>query len=386
MAGHGLISASSGAADDVLSAPLVLEYPFTRTTGPVIGRFLTGLREGVITGIRRSDGSVMCPPLEYDPLSAESLSEADMVELGTTGEVLSWTWNGEPRPNQPFARPFAWALIRLDGADTPMLHGVLVDDPDSMATGMKVQVRWAAERSGHITDIAGFVPLGDPGPDPAAAADEPSAAAADRGHAAAADGTAAAAFDEAEPVRSVRTPIRMEYTYTPGRALSAYLRAMKHKRILGDRCGETGQVFVPPRGVSPMSGKATTEMVELVDTGYIESFNVTRVPIKMRPDLTPPYTSAWIVLDGASVGFMGLAVNIAPSDVRIGMRVRAVWKPDDELEESATNILGWEPTGEPDEVIVDYERIGRADSATPAADTDTSADTSTVEGQRGPAL
>ena len=41
------------------------------------------------------------------------------------------------------------------------------------------------------------------------------------------------------------------------------------------------------------------------------------------------------------------------------MRVKAVWKPDDELEISATNILGWEPTGEPDEVIADIERIGR---------------------------
>lgn len=361
-------AAEPAAAPDVLSAPLVLEYPFTRTTGPVIGRFLTGLREGVITGVRRSDGSVMCPPLEYDPLSAESLSESALVELGQAGEVLSWTWNGEPRPNQPFERPFAWALIRLAGADTPMLHAVFVDGPESMATGMSVQVQWAAERSGHITDIAGFVPADgaetDP-PDPGEAAQDASAAGG------------STALDGAEPVRSVRTPIRMEYTYTPGRALSAYLRAMKDKRILGDRCGDTGQVFVPPRGVSPMSGKATTELVELVDTGYIESFNITRVPIKMRPDLTPPYTSAWIVLDGASVGFMGLAIDVDPSDVRIGMRVRAVWKPDDELAESATNILGWAPTGEPDEVLDDYERIGRSDVAgdTRASDGDESAAT-----------
>lgn len=110
-----------------------------------------------------------------------------------------------------------------------------------------------------------------------------------------------------------------------------------------------------------MAGTTTSELVELPDTGYVESFNVTRVPIKMRPDLVPPYVSAWIVLDGASVGFMGLVMNIEPEEVRIGMRVRAVWKPDDELEMSAQNILGWEPTGEDDEVITDYERIGRLD-------------------------
>ena len=165
-----------------------------------------------------------------------------------------------------------------------------------------------------------------------------------------------------EPVESVCTPIRLTYTYTPGRALSRYLRAMAGKRILGERCGATGQVFVPPRGVSPLAGAATSEVVELADTGYVESFNITRVPIERRPDLKPPYCSAWIVLDGASVGFLGLVINIAPEEVRIGMRVRAVWKPDEELEVSAANILGWEPTGETDEVITDYERIGRVEA------------------------
>ena len=168
-----------------------------------------------------------------------------------------------------------------------------------------------------------------------------------------------------DPVQSVCTPIRLSYTYTPGRALSRYLRAMADKRILGERCPVTGQVFVPPRGVSPLSGTATQEVVELPDVGYVESFNITRVPIERRPDLKPPYCSAWIVLDGASVGFLGLVTNIAPEEVRIGMRVRAVWKPDDALETSAGNISGWEPTGEPDEQIDDYERIGRAGTGAP---------------------
>ena len=98
-------------ADEVLTAPLVLEYPFTRTTGPVIGGFLTGLREGVIHGVRRSDGTVMCPPLEYDPITSESLTE--LVPVGTIGTVTTWTWNGEPRSMQPFNQPFALSLIHI---------------------------------------------------------------------------------------------------------------------------------------------------------------------------------------------------------------------------------------------------------------------------------
>lgn len=162
-----------------------------------------------------------------------------------------------------------------------------------------------------------------------------------------------------EQVQSVRTPIAIDYEVTPGVGLSNYLRGLKEKKILADVCPDTGQVVFPPRGVAPMAGKRPTEMVEVGHAGYIDSFNVTRIPIKTRPDLEPPYVSAWVVPDGANVGSIALVAGIAPEDVRLGMRVRAVWKPDDELEESATNILHWEPTGEPDVVIDDLRRMGR---------------------------
>lgn len=142
-----------------LSAPLVLEYPFTRTTGPVIGAFMTGMREGVIVGVRRADGSVLVPPTEYDPETAEPLTE--VVEVGQAGEVVSWTWLDEPRPQSPWDSPHALAMIRLDGAGSALLHGVLVADAAAMSTGMRVQARWRDERVGHIHDIEGFVPVSE---------------------------------------------------------------------------------------------------------------------------------------------------------------------------------------------------------------------------------
>lgn len=171
-----------------------------------------------------------------------------------------------------------------------------------------------------------------------------------------------ASIADVEQVQSVRTPIAMDYQVTPGAGLSTYLRALKDKRIVGDVCPDTGQVIIPPRGVAPMAGKRPTEMVEVSDTGYIDSFNITRIPIKTRPDLTPPYVSAWVVPDGANAGSIALVGGIDPEDVRIGMRVRAKWKPDDELEESAANILYWEPTGEPDVELEDLNRFGRVNA------------------------
>ena len=148
--------------DAPLRAPLIIEYPFTRTVGPVQSAFLTGLREQVVLGIRRSDGTVMVPPVEYDPDTAEELDE--LVEVRPTGTVTSWAWEPRPDPRQPLDRPFAWALVRLDGADTPMLHVVDAGDIGSIATGTRVRIRWAEEREGAITDIACFEPADEGGP------------------------------------------------------------------------------------------------------------------------------------------------------------------------------------------------------------------------------
>lgn len=119
---------------EVLSAPHVLEFPYTRSTGPVLGRFLAGLAERRVLGIRAADGRVLVPPQEYDPQTAQTLGPERMVEVAAEGEITTWSWNPLPRDGQPLDRPFAWALIRLDGADTPMLHAVDVDDPGAMRT------------------------------------------------------------------------------------------------------------------------------------------------------------------------------------------------------------------------------------------------------------
>ncbi|MEZ5321838.1 MAG: OB-fold domain-containing protein [Microthrixaceae bacterium] len=139
---------------DLLQADLIIEYPFNRTTGPVIGAFFTGLINRRILGIRGVDGRVICPPVEYDPVTGESLTE--LVPVADAGVVESWTWVSTPRPTEPFDGPYALALIRLDGADTAMLHGVVAPAPDSVRTGSRVRARWADERTGAITDIVAF--------------------------------------------------------------------------------------------------------------------------------------------------------------------------------------------------------------------------------------
>jgi uncharacterized OB-fold protein len=149
-------AASAGADASRLTAEYVLEYTYRRSVGPVIGRFLGGLRDGKIEGVRTASGKVLVPPTEYDPETGEATK--DFVEVGTAGVVTTWSWIDAPRPNQPLARPFAWALVKLDGADTAMLHAVDAGSRDRMKTGMRVVARWRKERVGAIGDIECFEP------------------------------------------------------------------------------------------------------------------------------------------------------------------------------------------------------------------------------------
>lgn len=135
-----------------------LELPYRRSVGPVVGAFLTALRDRQVLGSRTSAGRVIVPPLEYDPDSGEAVD--DMVEVGAAGTVVSWAWIDEPLRKHPLGRPFAWVLVQLDGADSSLVHALDVASADGVATGMRVQIRWAEERRGHITDIACFEPEG----------------------------------------------------------------------------------------------------------------------------------------------------------------------------------------------------------------------------------
>ena len=142
-----------------LRAEHVLQFPYRRATGAILGRFFSVIRDhGRLLGVKTAAGDVLCPPVDVDPDSLADLSPDDLVEVGPAGCVTSWTWLEEPRPGNPLERPFAWALIRLDGADSALLHAVDAGSESAMRTGMRVVPRFRDERNGDIRDIACFEP------------------------------------------------------------------------------------------------------------------------------------------------------------------------------------------------------------------------------------
>jgi uncharacterized OB-fold protein len=140
--------------EDLLRAPLTIEYGFNRTTGPVIGAFLTALKQKRVLAIRDATGRVVCPPVDYDPETGAPLTE--MLEVGTEGEVTTWSWVAHPRDGQPLTTPHALALVRLDGADTAMMHLIDAPGPEAVTTGARVRIRWSDDPQGLIDDIECF--------------------------------------------------------------------------------------------------------------------------------------------------------------------------------------------------------------------------------------
>lgn len=161
------------------------------------------------------------------------------------------------------------------------------------------------------------------------------------------DTSGIAAIADVEPVRSIKTPARLEYRYTAGISQSRFLRGMAEGKLLGERCPKCQKVYVPSRGACPTDGIPTEEVVELPSVGTITSFCIVNVEFTGR-GMEIPYASALVLPDGADLALFGLIQEVPHDQVRMGMRVEAVWKPEDEWEPSLENILWWRPNGEPD--------------------------------------
>jgi uncharacterized protein len=298
-----------------LQAPLDIGFDYTRSPGPVLSRFLTGLAERRILGAQAADGRVHVPPFEYDPVTFAP--PGDLVEVAPEGTVVTWSWMPSPLEGQPLDHPFAWALIRLDGADTSLLHAV---DAADVSTGLRVRARWAGDPAPGIRAIECFEPAGD---------DDRSGI----------SGVTAPENNKGSSDPIVITPINLHYLHnaSPGEAI--YLRGLAEGKLLGQRCPRCGKVYIPTRGTCPTDGVPMTEQVEVADTGTVTTFCIVNVPYPGQK-LTPPYVAAAVLLDGADIAFQHLLTGCDVAEVRMGMRVRAHW---------SQNTIGYfEPSGEPD--------------------------------------
>lgn len=138
----------------------------------------------------------------------------------------------------------------------------------------------------------------------------------------------------------------MPYEWSIGRFGSRFFQEIKEKqRFIGIRCPQCGMVRVPPRRLCGPCFRELDELVPLSDTGTIRAFSVVNYPFidpatgKQRPI---PYTYGYINLDGSDNIFSHIINETDVSKIKVGMKVRAVFKPQAEMEGNIQDIRHFE--------------------------------------------
>ncbi|HEX3461549.1 MAG TPA: OB-fold domain-containing protein [Acidimicrobiales bacterium] len=318
-----------------------IKFPYKRSLGPVMGAFMSALTERRILGIR-CNGSVLVPPMEWDPATGAELPH-EFVEVGPVGTVESWTWVPVPSEQHPLDRPFAFAFIRLDGASTPLFHAVDAGSPSGLQVGDRVAPRWRGTRTGRIDDIICLV-----------AGEDPETSGEDTGAA-------------VEPVTSMDYLASITYRNPVPEAADRSAAASREHRLLGLRCPVCDRVYAGGRGYCPIDAIELGPECELDLTtkGTITNFVVV-TPVQYPGQTeTEPFVRAFVLLDGSHVIVpYSPVIELAADQVRVGLRVEAVWaSPAEELDESGGmggswgSLVGWIPTGEP--AIDDPDLVNR---------------------------
>jgi uncharacterized OB-fold protein len=138
----------------------------------------------------------------------------------------------------------------------------------------------------------------------------------------------------------------LRYSWTSGVAISRFLDGLKAGEILGRKCDSCGRTMVPPRMYCEECFRPTDAWVRVKDTGTVNTFSISYVNTDASRRETPILVSV-VDLDGASplMGILHLLGEVEPKDIRVGMKVRAVWKPKEERTGAITDIRYFKPEG-----------------------------------------
>ena len=141
--------------DEHIVVEQVWNVPFRHYAGEVTSRYLKEFRDNKRIMGRRCPKCkrVLVPARKNCGTCFEDIDE--WVEVKPEGVIEAFTIVHYSHPVQPVKPPFAYALIRLDGADVGFLH-LIKKDLDKIKNGLRVKAKFSGERTGKILDIDSF--------------------------------------------------------------------------------------------------------------------------------------------------------------------------------------------------------------------------------------
>ncbi len=140
--------------------------------------------------------------------------------------------------------------------------------------------------------------------------------------------------------------LRMPYEWSVGLYGSRFFQEIRERRrFLGIRCPACGKVRVPPRRICGPCFRELHELVSLPNTGTLTAFSIVNYPFidpatgLQRPI---PYTYGYIRIDGSDNIFSHVINETDPEKIRVGVKVRAVFKEPSEMEGNIEDIRCFE--------------------------------------------
>ena len=114
--------------------------------------------------------------------------------------------------------------------------------------------------------------------------------------------------------------------YFAGQVGSKFIISLRDaNKILGVKCPKCNKVYVPPREYCEKDfTKLTENWVELGNEGVIKNYTVVNYNDRHLPRKAP-YVLALIQVDGADTSFAHIVEGPDMSEVKIGMKVKAVF-------------------------------------------------------------
>jgi hypothetical protein len=139
------------------------ELSFVYTPGGASSRFLQGIAQRKIIGERAGPSArVYVPPRGADPQLGKPTTEP--VEVADRGTVTSYCVVNVSFYGGTMELPYVSALIKLDGADLPIMHLIQECPVDRVRPGMRVEAVWVedGELGPTLESIKWFRPTGEP--------------------------------------------------------------------------------------------------------------------------------------------------------------------------------------------------------------------------------
>jgi len=273
-----------------------IAMPYTLTAGRAMGTFLAELGQQRIIGSRcAACDTVRVPAQDF---CGDCGADADeLVLVPNAGVLEAWTVTDQG----------VIAFVRLDGTAVPFLHQIVDTDPATLTMGMRVEASWAPEPVGAVLDLLGFMPNAD-----------------------AAIGEVQGTGETAAPIEQLAYRMELDYEHAYGHYYGTLFDGIQNsRRIRGVRCPSCRNVLVPPRPVCEACYVATTDWIDVPDTGVVQACSMCTIEF-VGQLVPPPYVYAEIVLDGSSTRLIHTVGGISAEEARDGVikpgsRVKAVW-------------------------------------------------------------